>query len=151
MRGGGFGFSHPSFSPPSLCRALIFTASSLPLPVAIDPVRTRVTCDTSLHCRLHQTRAPRPSPGSLPPLLQPPVHCHCRAVTALTLPPAPIVPAQLSSFSHLHPELPLHCSRPHCQFSSPVPLAQLTLPCHSSPSATEPCLSYYRACASHSQ
>ena len=77
------------------------------------------------------TRAPRPSPRSLPQLHQPLIHCQCRAVTALTL--------------------PLHCSRPHCQFSSPVPLAQRALPCHSSSSATEPCLSYYRACASHTQ
>ena len=30
-------------------------------------------------------RAPRPSPRSLPPLLQPPVHCHYRALATCTL------------------------------------------------------------------
>ena len=30
-------------------------------------------------------RATRPSPGSLPPLLQSPVHCHCRALATCTL------------------------------------------------------------------
>ena len=94
-----------------------------PLPTVADPCTSTMPCLTEPHhpCS-HQPRAHHDRALG-----------HCRRRSSRTF-------TALSSLNHLYTALLLHCLCIHCQFSSPVPLAQLALPCPSSSSTTEPCL-----------
>ena len=98
-----------------------------PLPTVAEPCASNMPCLTEPHHRRHDPVRTSHARTTTEP-----------SVTAAIAPAVRSLP--LPSLSHIYTTLLLHCLCIHCQFSSPVPLAQLAFPCHSSSSVSEPYL-----------